>query len=116
MLDTKGNRITYFGHSTFSLATPTGKTALIDPWVMTNPVCPAALKKLARLDTIFLTHSHSDHMGDLLELTKQHRPTIAAIFETSLGIESKSLRGETCLMGNGGLQIGGDFQVTIAHA
>ena len=58
MLDMKGNRITYFGHSTFSLTTPSGQVALIDPWVMTNPVCPDALKKVARLDVIFLTHAH----------------------------------------------------------
>jgi L-ascorbate metabolism protein UlaG (beta-lactamase superfamily) len=31
MLQTKGNRITYFGHSTFSLITPGGQVALIDP-------------------------------------------------------------------------------------
>lgn len=66
MLKTKGNRITYFGHSTFSLTTPSGQVALIDPWVMTNPWCPEALKKVARLDAIFLTHSHTDHRGDLL--------------------------------------------------
>src|SRR6266852_6753704 len=60
MLDTKGNRITFFGHSTFSLTTPSGQVALIDPWVMTNPRCPESLKKLVRLDAIFLTHSHTD--------------------------------------------------------
>jgi hypothetical protein len=27
MLDVKGNRITYFGHSAFSLTTPTGQVA-----------------------------------------------------------------------------------------
>ena len=66
MLNTKGNRITYFGHSTFSLTTPLGQVALIDPWVMTNPFCAEALKKMARLDPIFLTHAHTDHLGDLL--------------------------------------------------
>lgn len=56
MLKTKGNRIKYFGHSTFSLTAPSGQVALVDPWVMTNPFCPDALKKVARLDAIFLTH------------------------------------------------------------
>jgi len=34
MIETKGNRITYFGHSTFSLTTPSGQVALIDPWAV----------------------------------------------------------------------------------
>jgi len=84
MLNTKGNRITYFGHSTFSLTTPSGQVALIDPWATTNPWRPDALKKLARLDAIFLTHAHTDHLGDLLALPKQFKPKIAAIFETCL--------------------------------
>ncbi len=116
MLNTRGNRITYFGHSTFALTTPAGQTALIDPWVMTNPVCPAALKKSMRLDTIFLTHAHSDHLGDLLELAKLHRPKIVASYETCLWIESKGFREETCPMGKGGSQKVGDFEVTMTHA
>lgn len=116
MLDTKGNRINYFGHSTFSLTTPSGQVALIDPWVMTNPRCPDALKKVSRLDAIFLTHGHSDHLGDLLALAKQHRPKIVAIFETCLWLEGKGFVDETCPMGKGGSQKVGDFEVTMTHA
>jgi L-ascorbate metabolism protein UlaG (beta-lactamase superfamily) len=116
MLNTKGNRVTYFGHSTFSLTTAAGQMALIDPWVMTNPVCPAALKNVARLDTIFLTHAHTDHMGDLLALAKQHRPKIVAIFETCLWVESKGFEEETRPMGKGGSQKVGEFEVTMTHA
>jgi len=45
VLKTKGNRITYFGHATFSRTTPSGQVALIDPWVLTNPRCPEELKR-----------------------------------------------------------------------
>lgn len=116
MLDLKGNRITYFGHSTFSLTTASGQVALIDPWVMTNPMCPAALKNVTRLDAIFLTHAHGDHLGDLLALAKQHKPKIAAIFETCLWLESKGLDNETCPMGKGGSQKIAEFDLTMTHA
>lgn len=116
MLDLKGNCITYFGHSTFSLTTPSGQVALIDPWVMTNPRCPDSLKQLKRLDAIFLTHGHSDHLGDLLALAKQFRPKIVAIFETCLWLGSKGFEEETRPMGKGGSQQVGDFTVTMTHA
>src|SRR6059036_1553692 len=109
MLNTTGNRITYFGHSTFSLTTPSGQVALIDPWVMNNPVCPPALKTVGRLDTIFLTHSHTDHLGDLLALAKQHRPKIVAIFETCLWIESKGFEEETRPMLFGDMKLIGEL-------
>ena len=116
MLKTKGNRVTYFGHSTFSLTTRSGQVALIDPWVMTNPFCPETLKKVVRLDAIFLTHAHTDHLGDLLTFAKEHQPKIVAMFETCLWIESKGFEQETSPMGKGGSQRIGEFELTMTHA
>src|SRR5262249_15134607 len=116
MLDTKGNRITYFGHSTFSLTTPSGQVALIDPWVLTNPACPPALRNVSRLDAIFLSHAHSDHFGDLLAFAKQHHPKIFAIHEPALYISSQGFDKEVVGMGKGGTQTAGDFQIPLTHA
>ena len=116
MLDLKGNKITYFGHSTFGLTTPSGQLAIIDPWVMTNPRCPDALKKFSRLDAIFLTHGHTDHLGDLLALAKQFKPKVVSTFETYLWLESKNT-GAQGLPGNkGGSQKVGDFEITMTNA
>jgi L-ascorbate metabolism protein UlaG (beta-lactamase superfamily) len=116
MIDTKGNKITYFGHSTFSLTTPSGQVALIDPFVMSNPVCPEALKQVPRLDVVFLSHAHADHSADLLALAKQHKPKIVAIFETCRWVEGQGFEDETRPMGKGGSQQIGEFHVTMTHA
>jgi L-ascorbate metabolism protein UlaG (beta-lactamase superfamily) len=116
MLDLKGNKITYYGHSTFGLTTPSGQVAIIDPWVMTNPRCPESHKKVTRLDAIFITHAHGDHIGDLLALAKQHKPKVLATFETYLWFDSKGT-GAQALPGNkGGTETVGDFEVTMTHA
>jgi L-ascorbate metabolism protein UlaG (beta-lactamase superfamily) len=116
MLDLKGNRITYFGHSTFSLTTPSGQVALIDPWVETNPRCPETLKKLKRVDAIFLTHAHSDHFGDLVAIAKNFQSQLVAAFETCIWLETKGFKKLTRPMGKGGSQQVGDFGVTMTHA
>jgi L-ascorbate metabolism protein UlaG (beta-lactamase superfamily) len=116
MLDLKGNRITYFGHSAFALTTPSGQMALIDPWIATNPRCPESLKKLSRVDAILLTHGHTDHLGDLLTIAKQFRPKLVAIFETCLWLAAKGFGQEVLPMSKGGAQQVGDFRVTMTHA
>ena len=116
MLALKGNKLTYFGHSTFGLTSTSGQFALVDPWVTTNPRCPENMKKLERLEAIFLTHGHSDHMGDMLALAKQYKPRIVATFETYLWLESKKT-GAQCLPANkGGSQKVGDFEITMTNA
>ncbi|HJY87508.1 MAG TPA: metal-dependent hydrolase [Candidatus Acidoferrales bacterium] len=115
MLLTRGNKITWLGHSTFQIATPSGKVILIDPWVMGNPACPAGLKKLARVDVMLITHGHSDHFADAMALARAHKPEIVAIYETCLWLESKGIPN-TLPMSKGGTQKVGEIEVTMVHA
>jgi L-ascorbate metabolism protein UlaG (beta-lactamase superfamily) len=116
MLDLHGNRITYFGHSAFSLTTPSGQVALIDPWITTNPRCPETLKTLSRVDVIFLTHGHSDHLGDLLAIAGRFRPKLVAIFEICLWLADEGFGNETLPMNKGGTERVSDFSVTMTEA
>jgi L-ascorbate metabolism protein UlaG (beta-lactamase superfamily) len=115
MLRMRGNKITWYGHSAFGITTPSGAVVMIDPWVMGNPACPAALKKVARLDVALVTHGHGDHLGDLLELARAHKPKIVAIYETCLWLGSKGI-ANTLPMSKGGTQKVGEIEVTMVHA
>ena len=48
MLNTHGNKITWLGHATFTITTPNGFVALIDPWTEGNPLALRNSKTSAR--------------------------------------------------------------------
>ena len=115
MLDTRGNKLTWLGHATFRITTPTGKVIVIDPWVQTNPMCPEPLKKFERLDTMLITHGHFDHIADAVTLGKQFKPQVVAIYETCAWLESKGV-SNTNGMNKGGTQRVGEIEVAMVNA
>jgi L-ascorbate metabolism protein UlaG (beta-lactamase superfamily) len=115
MLNTRGNKITWLGHATFTITSASGHVTLIDPWTEGNPACPPHLRKLPRVDVILLTHAHSDHLGDLISVAETHKSQVVAIFETYLWLESKKV-ANLHPMGKGGTQKVGEVEVTMVNA
>jgi len=114
-MNLKGIKLTWLGHSTFLIETPSGKKILIDPWVMNNPMTPAANKKFEKLDTMLCTHGHGDHIGDAVALAKGHNPKVVGVYELCLWMNKKGAK-QIMPMNKGGSQAVEDVQVTMVHA
>jgi len=114
-MDLKGIKLTWLGHATFRIQTPAGKTILIDPWVMGNPMCPEKEKNIEKLDVMLCTHGHFDHIGDAVAIAKKHKPTVVGIPELTGWLEKKGVKN-TAMMNKGGTQAVGDIRVTMVHA
>jgi len=63
--------LTWLGHAAFRIDTPGGKRIYVDPFLNGNPTCPEHEVEPERVDAIFLTHGHDDHVGDSVALAKQ---------------------------------------------
>jgi len=114
-MNLKGVKLTWLGHATFRIETPGGKTVIIDPWVMNNPMCPDSEKRVQKVDILLCTHGHADHIGDAVEIVKEHNPVVVGIPELARWLAKKGAK-QIAEMNKGGTQIVGDMKVTMVHA
>jgi L-ascorbate metabolism protein UlaG (beta-lactamase superfamily) len=76
-------QLTWYGQSAFKIVTPGGKVLLVDPWI-SNPVFENAKDEIAALknvDLILITHGHSDHVGDAVDIGKKTGAKLVATFD-----------------------------------
>jgi L-ascorbate metabolism protein UlaG (beta-lactamase superfamily) len=74
-------RLTWHGHSTFTLEADGGQRIMFDPFLDDNPSSDIRAADVAELDYILCSHGHFDHFADAIELAKRTGATIVGTFE-----------------------------------
>jgi len=95
--------IKWLGHSAFEIISDNDLKILIDPFISNNPSCTIPVEEI-EADVILITHGHSDHFGDAMEIANRTGATLVGIHEISLFL---SKQGFDAI----GMNIGGSIQI-----
>lgn len=108
--------LTWLGHASFRIDSPNGKRIYVDPW-LGNPKCPESEKKPERVDLIALTHGHSDHVGETVELWKKFKPRVIALVELRGWLSEQGIEADMASSPNKGGTIDVDgIRITLTDA
>ena len=75
--------ITWLGHGSWRMVTPGGTIIYLDPWIKGNPACPIDLEDVDKADLVCVTHGHSDHLGNAIEIVHKTGATLVTLPEVA---------------------------------
>ncbi len=110
-------KITWYGHSAFRID-HNDLAILIDPFLSGNPSWDGSWEGPAEGVThVLLTHGHSDHVGDSVEILKASGAMLVANFEICMYLVGQGASGDKINPGNlGGTVDCGGFTTTFTDA
>jgi L-ascorbate metabolism protein UlaG (beta-lactamase superfamily) len=94
-------KLTWLGHSAVKIEGTT--TILIDPFLSQNPASSYNKNDIEKIDLVFVTHHHADHIGDAFAICKENNATLVAIHEIAIEAQEQGIDAE-------GMNIGGTIE------
>ena len=79
----------FLGHSCFLISDDL-HTVIIDPFLNGNPVATTA-PEMIKTDAVILSHGHSDHVGDTVEIARRNDATVISVYELANYLGKKGL-------------------------
>ena len=73
-------KVSYFGHSCFGVEVG-NKNLLFDPFISSNKLAGKIDIKSIKVDYIFISHGHEDHIADAVEIAKNTNAVVISNFE-----------------------------------
>ena len=73
-------RLTYYGQSCFAVQAG-GKNLLFDPFITPNELAKHINVREIKADYILVSHGHSDHVADCIQIARQNDATVIGNFE-----------------------------------
>lgn len=100
-------RIQYHGHSCVEIQ---GKNSsiIIDPFINGNSHAKVSVEEI-KVDYIYVTHGHGDHLGDTIQIAKNNDATVIAPFELATYLSWQGIKVHP-------LHIGGSHQFDFGKA
>jgi len=95
--------IKWLGHSAFEIISEENLKILIDPFISNNPVCPVMVEEIDA-DVICVTHGHSDHFGDTMEIANRTGAVVVGNHEHSIYLAKQGFQTI-------GMNIGGSVKI-----
>jgi L-ascorbate metabolism protein UlaG (beta-lactamase superfamily) len=95
-------RLSYHGHSTFTIQLRDGTRIALDPWFDDNPVSDIKTADIDELDYIFCTHGHADHFADAIPLAKKTGAMLVSTFEIVSFVQTQGVENAHPLHIGGG--------------
>jgi L-ascorbate metabolism protein UlaG (beta-lactamase superfamily) len=81
---------TYLGHSCFKIEMG-GKTLIFDPFIRPNELAANIRFEELKADYILVSHGHSDHTADLVDLARQTGATVVCSWEIQVWLNNQGI-------------------------
>jgi len=101
-----GTKITFYGHATLGIQSGDYRL-IVDPYFKGNPACKVPLTDI-QADYLLVTHGHSDHLGDAVELSQRTGARVICNTEVGDWLEKRGVAVKA-------LQVGGSWQYPFGH-